>query len=183
MRSTLLVIALVVACGDDGGNSNVDAAVDGPPGEFCGGRMSAKCADNQYCDFGTNACGENDIPGVCKPRPAACPLPLVPEPHCGCDNKVYSSECEVYAAGSDLDRFGRCAPPAGSFACGFRQCTIANQYCERQLPDVGTDPDGYTCKVLPICTTVTCACLASQPCGNMCTGMGSTGLTLTCPGG
>ena len=151
----------------------------------CGGRNGTPCAATEYCDFALNGCGANDETGLCTPRPSTCPLNLVAVPTCGCDSTVYGSECEAYAFGTDLNSSGSCQLPAGTFACGYTQCNLFTQYCQRQLSDVVGEPDGYSCRTAPSCPSQfpTCACLASEPCGAACSGQGATGLTLTCPGG
>lgn len=182
MRSTILVILLLAACGDGGHGG--DDAVDAAPGSACGARGTAACADDEFCDFGANGCGRTDDVGACRKRPTSCPLPLVPEPTCACDGKVYVSECESQKAGADLNASGSCPLQANNFACGYRQCADERQYCQRSTSDVGGEPDDFACKPLPACpATPDCACLAGQPCGSMCSGQGATGLTLTCPGG
>jgi hypothetical protein len=203
MRTTplipLLAFSLLGACGDDeqlpviiDARTDAQPGLDGPvdagtdAGErACGGRLGATCPGDQYCDFGTNSCGATDEEGVCRPRPTTCPDLLVAVPTCGCDGVVYGQDCEAYMAGTDLDALGGCPVPQGMFACGYTQCSLASQYCQRQVSDVGGEPDGYDCRPLPTCPSQfpTCACLAGEPCGAMCSGMGTTGLTLTCPGG
>jgi hypothetical protein len=175
MRLTSLLLCLLCACDGTDGEPSGD-------GE-CGGRTNRQCAANEYCDYPRNSCGATDEPGVCMPRPAGCPD--VNEPTCACDGQVYSNACDANAAGADLDARGTCTVPAGSFVCGYRQCELVRQYCERQSSDVDNQPDGFTCKSLPGCPSQlpTCGCLETEPCGDLCTGTGQTGLTVTCPGG
>jgi hypothetical protein len=172
------LLAAVAACDDSTGEL-------GGPGAACGGRSGVTCTADQYCDFGGNRCGADDVSGVCKPRPDSCPPLLVPERTCGCDQIVYSSACEANLAGTDLNASGNCALDPGAFACGFRQCKKSNQYCQRSVSDVGGEPDTYTCLVLPAACggTASCSCLPSQSCGGQCAGDSAGGLTLTCPGG
>ncbi|HEY5934964.1 MAG TPA: hypothetical protein VIU61_10025 [Kofleriaceae bacterium] len=184
MRFPWLVLGILAACGG-GGSSPNDGGGDGGSGKQCGGFANVQCSATEYCDFPRNTCGAADEPGVCKPRPTACPDTLVAEPTCACDGQVHGNECDANAAGSDVDASGSCTVPGGSFACGYRQCTIQQQYCERQTSDVGSEPDDFSCEALPACPSQfpTCSCLASVPCGDLCTGDGQTGLTVTCPGG
>lgn len=48
---------------------------------------------------------------------------------CGCDGKVYPSECDAHLAGVDIGASGDCEPPGGYFACGPRFCAVGD-YCE-----------------------------------------------------
>jgi hypothetical protein len=171
-----LLAALAAGCG------GTEEAV---PGGACGGRGGAACPADQYCDFGGNRCGADDMPGTCRPRPASCPVLLVPERVCGCDGAVHPSLCDANLAGADANAAGTCTLEPGAFACGYRQCTRSSQYCVRSTSDVGGEPDAFTCSGLPAgCSgTASCACLAGQPCGNLCSGDAASGVTLTCPGG
>jgi hypothetical protein len=196
-----LMILAAAACGGPDEQLPIDGAVtvdaaagdaqpdgpgpDAPPSKRCGGLLGEVCEADQYCDYPTDSCGAGDEQGTCKPRPVGCPDVLVFMANCACDGMVYGSECDVYAAGSDRNALGGCPVPPGSFACGYTQCDVANHYCQRQVSDIADEPDDYSCLTLPGCPSQfpTCACLAGEPCGAMCTGMGTTGLTLTCPGG
>jgi hypothetical protein len=98
---------------------------------------------------------------------------------------VYSSPCLASLSGIDLNEGGTCPVEAGSFSCGYRQCTRSNQLCQRSRSDVGGEPDSFTCRGLPggCGASPSCACLAGEPCGAACSGDATAGLTLTCPGG
>jgi hypothetical protein len=97
---------------------------------------------------------------------------------------VYDNGCFAQGAGVDENLFGNCTPPGGLFACGSHFCQLNSEYCEIGISDVGGEPNTYTCKALPVCpATPDCACLANEPCGFMCDGNATSGLTLTCPGG
>ncbi|TMQ03597.1 MAG: hypothetical protein E6J90_53160 [Deltaproteobacteria bacterium] len=108
-------------------------------------------------------------------------MPLVVGPPiCGCDGKVHTGMCEAYHDGVDLDAHGTCDLLAGRLACGYTQCDLASQYCQREPQPGG--PDAFTCMPLGSCSaTPTCTCLKSQPCGSSCMGDSKVGLTLTCP--
>ncbi|MBK9036988.1 MAG: hypothetical protein IPL61_38015 [Myxococcales bacterium] len=194
----ILAATLLVACGGDDERvpidaaptvdataTPIDAAPDAPSGTVCGGLAGAACGPTEYCDFAGNTCGSTDETGVCAPRPVGCPDLLIAIPTCGCDGVVYSSPCDALAAGADLDASGSCPVPAGAFACGYAQCDLRTGYCRHDLSDVVGEPDTFTCVAVPSCPSEfpTCACLAGEPCGDACTGVGATGLTLTCPGG
>ena len=188
--ASLILTLGVAACSDDeqpavDAPAAIDAGADAPGPRLCGGFAGAVCGADQYCDFARNGCGATDEQGVCTPRPTDCPDLLVAIPSCGCDGTVYGSPCEAYAAGADLSASGGCPVANGSFACGYTQCSLRNDYCQRQLSDVVDEPDGFVCRPVTNCPSEfpTCACLAGEPCGAACSGVGATGLTLTCPGG
>jgi hypothetical protein len=163
----------------------VDAGDDAGSERHCGGITGEQCLAGEYCDFPTNTCGAGDEQGLCRPRPVACPDNLVAVPTCACDGMIYGQDCDVYAAGSDLNALGGCPVAEGMFVCGYTQCSLTTQYCQRQPSDVADHPDTFTCQPLPGCPSEhpTCACLANEACGASCSGAGATGLTLTCPGG
>lgn len=171
-----LAAALGVGCG------GTEGAL---PGAACGGRAGGACRGDEYCDFGNNRCGADDVPGVCRPRPTSCPVLLLPERTCGCDGVVHPSLCDANLAGADVNAAGTCPLEAGTFACGFRQCNRGGQYCQRTASDVADLPDEYACLGLPAScgSAASCACLAGEPCGASCTGSAAEGLALSCPGG
>jgi hypothetical protein len=178
MRINLLALVFLVAC--DHHDTQLSDTPDGSQDAVCGGFAAGRCAATEYCDYANNQCGIADQTGTCKPRPEACPL-IAGRPVCGCDGNAHASECAAYADGVDLNARGTCAAPSGWFECGYLQCNVMTQYC---VHEPHTSPsETYTCAVLPACgsSPPTCACLASEPCGNTCSGVGTTGLTLTCP--
>ena len=188
MRTIFISFVFVIACGGSGRTgpdadtdavSPIDAAIDGalPPGELCGGLISAECKSNEYCDYADNSCGIADAPGVCRRRPDACPLAVVGHPVCGCDGKIHSSDCIAFSDGFDLAANGGCALPAEAFACGYAVCDRQTQYCRHDVK--GPEADIYQCVTLPQGCTA-CPCLRTEPCGERCTGDARTGLTLTC---
>lgn len=204
MRISSLFLVLLMGCGNDsrttvdaadgpgpGDASEVDASGDAGSGAGCGGFAGLKCAETEYCDYPDNHCGIADGGGRCRTRPDACPLnasgdsavALVAEPTCGCDGRVYSSECFVYADGTDINANGTCEVPAGRFACGYMQCDLTRQYCVRQ-PRADAEADDYRCAPMT-CegNDVSCACVVDNACGGTCTGNASDGLTVTCPAG
>jgi hypothetical protein len=183
MRLLWLGFVFLAACGGggrgglDGGDGGGD---DGGTGGVCGGLAGGRCSATEYCDFADNGCGVGDQTGTCKRRPAACPKVVLGAPTCGCDGRVYAGDCPTYSAGTDLNAHGTCDLAAGRFACGYTQCDLATQYCQRQ-PQPGA-AETFVCVALPACTGApSCTCLKAQPCGNTCTGDATVGLTLTCP--
>ena len=192
-RGSMIRIAFLVlfsfACGGgkggsrDGGPGGADGG--GGSGRACGGKIGQPCEADEFCDFSDNGCGFNDGTGVCRTRPAGCPDLFAPT--CGCDGRTHGNECDANAAGVDVNASGGCPLEAGRFACGFRQCDVAGQYCQRATSDVGGEPDGFACIPIPgSCPSLaTCGCLqaANEPCADICEGQGASGLTVTCPGG
>jgi hypothetical protein len=172
-----ILLASVAAC--DGGDPGAGL------GEACGGRTGATCAADQYCDFGNNRCGADDVTGRCTTRPTFCPALLVAEPTCGCDQRVYASACDALLAGADLNEGGTCPVDPGAFVCGYRQCSRSTEYCRRLGSDIAGEPPGFDCAGLPSgCgTSPSCSCLAGQDCSDLCAGDAAAGLTVTCPGG
>lgn len=65
---------------------------------------------DQFCKFPTGSCGPLGIPnGVCRTKPAACPL--IYDPVCGCDDQTYANECHADMAGISVAHEGTCEPP------------------------------------------------------------------------
>lgn len=200
MRLPWLGLVFLLACGGSGdpgasdasdpGASDASGPGDGSPdGRLCGGLAGKSCSVTEYCDYADNSCGVTDQAGTCKPRPDVCPLnatsaappAIVAMPTCACNGQVYGGECDANQAGVDVDARGQCPVPAGSFACGYTHCFLANQYCRRQPHTTGLDT--FSCAALPAACSSNpgCACLQAQPCGNSCTGTSAAGMTLTCP--
>jgi hypothetical protein len=185
MRAALSITVLLFACSERGSGGPPVTNIDAPPsGINCGGFIAMECGPDEFCDFGRNSCGVSDEAGTCRKRPANCPVPIVPELVCGCDGEVYEAGiCDANANGVDVDASHRCMVTPGQFACGFRECDVATRYCEVIGSDVGNEPDSFDCKVIPMCPTGDCMCLADEPCGSQCSGDKTKGFTLVCPGG
>lgn len=202
LKTGLLIgaLALFTACGgDDGGDPDASPTIDGAPadassdpdgagpdagetGAVCGGFAGLQCDEGLWCDYRNNFCGGDDFQGTCRELPTACTEEV--DPVCGCDGEVYTNECEANAAGIDIAANGSCEPPAGTFACGPRFCESGLTYCQRTLSDVVGTPDSYSCEVSTACDDApSCACLADEPCGDMCTTDENGNATVTCPGG
>ncbi len=181
MKSLVLTMLLVAACehGRGGGIFNPD----GGSGADCGGFSGAQCAADEFCDFARDSCGASDETGTCQRRPISCPDLF--DPVCGCDGVVHSNSCDAQSLGVDLNANGGCPTSPGKFACGPRECTIADQYCQRVGSDIGGEPDSFQCNSLPIgCNSASgCECVADEPCGDQCSGDGATGFTVICFGG
>lgn len=198
LQTGFLIAALAFcgACdGDDDGGVDASPTVDGAladatseapdaggAGAACGGFAGLQCDQGQWCDYGNNICGGDDSQGMCRPIPDACPD--VVDPVCGCDGETYGNECEANAAGIDIAANGSCEPAAGTFVCGPRFCQAGAEYCERSVSDVGGLPDTYRCNLSTACDDrPSCACLAEELCGDMCTTDENQNPTVTCPGG
>jgi hypothetical protein len=185
MRRAWILLVLAAACTEhgSGGGPGPGPGNDGGSGRACGGFNPQPCAADELCDFPRNSCGAADEGGTCVKRPTGCPD--IFQPTCGCDGQMHDNACEAAAVGADVNANGTCAVEAGKFACGFLQCDLMTQYCEHAFSDVGSEPDSFACKALPACPSQfpTCSCLVNEPCGAMCAGSGTTGLTLSCPGG
>lgn len=151
-------------------------------GKMCGGIAGIQCAADEFCDFLDDQCGGADGAGECKPRPQGCPDIYMPV--CACDGEVKGNGCDANAQGQDVNVLGGCTAPAGMMPCGPGFCELATSYCQRTTSDVAGYPDSFSCIPLPAgCGDVpSCACLANENCGNMCS-EADGGLTLTCPGG
>lgn len=63
------------------------------------------CGPGEYCRWGNGSCGSG-APGVCAPRPDACPT-IIAEA-CGCDGRTYGNECEANRAGVSVLHDGVC---------------------------------------------------------------------------
>jgi hypothetical protein len=172
--------------GGTGGTGGVGATGGGGGtggSKQCGGIAGLLCAADEYCDYGDDRCGGDDGLGECKPRPLGCPDSFMPT--CACDGQVYGNPCDANAAGQDVSNLGGCVAPPGTFGCGSKFCDVQGQYCQRATSDVVGIPDGYTCLPLPgACANgASCACLAGEPCSDLCDSTADGGFVLTCPGG
>jgi hypothetical protein len=151
-------------------------------GVTCGGLAGIQCATGQYCNYNDKQCGGNDGSGTCEVRPQGCPA--IYEPVCGCDRKVYDSECEAENAGADVNVLGGCTPPSGKFGCGAHFCLLGAEYCRMTGSGVPGAPAGFACERLPTScgTSPSCDCLKNETCGNLCRATSDGGLEVTCPG-
>jgi hypothetical protein len=148
------------------------------------------CGLAEYCAFQPSLCGKGKRPGRCRPSPPACEAPL--SPVCGCDGRVYGSECAAHAAGVDLAAAGGCQERVpGWIPCGPRYCDARASYCEIVLSDVFELPTDYACRTLPpTCLPVgdaaaECDCFPPETrclsfCGHIASASSLSGFHLTC---
>lgn len=169
-------------------NGSVSASngAGGAGGSSGGCSKTVPCSINEFCDYPRDQCDANGATGTCKPRPQGCPKSYIPT--CGCDGTVYGNECDAQSKGSDISNLGNCDAPAGTFPCGAGFCAKNQQYCRRDVSDVGSEPDSFGCMSLPAgCFqgggSPSCDCVANELCGSMCAASADGDLTITCPGG
>jgi hypothetical protein len=174
----------------DGGDRASAAPIDAGTG--CHGN-DAECGPDQYCVFQPGLCGKGQKPGVCRAKPGACPAEVF-APVCGCDAKIYDSECAARSAGIDLAVMGRCGGRMPDWIpCGKQFCNVRRDYCAIYLSDVFDLPTDYFCRPLPAaCLPAdgsahpTCDCFPGDtPCRSFCGPMvteGLPGFHLTCQG-
>ncbi len=154
-------------------------------------RDDSPCAADEYCAHDLGLCGRGSKPGACMRRSAPCEGSLAPV--CGCDGKVYASECVAHAGGIDLATLGGCDAPVPDWApCGAHYCDAHTSYCEIYLSDVLEPPTDHFCRPLPkSClpdggVAPTCDCFSARtPCRAFCGPLPTGGLTafhLTCQG-
>lgn len=71
------------------------------PGKLC--KSDRDCTKNSYCQFKIGKCNGY---GYCMMKPQVCTLQYAPV--CGCDNKLYSNECEASRKAISIKNFGVC---------------------------------------------------------------------------
>ena len=73
----------------------------------CGGLLGLQCEDGLWCDLRAPACTGNDLEGVCIRVPEVCAEVYLPV--CGCDGKIYSSDCHRQTKKIHKNHDGECA--------------------------------------------------------------------------
>lgn len=86
------------------------------PPTSCGSRGLKPCPSGSYCSQPSH-CGASDKPGVCVPKPDACPQNI----HyvCGCNNKTYSNSCHARVDGVSVQYSGRCKSKPDPTSCSY----------------------------------------------------------------
>jgi hypothetical protein len=170
--------------GSGPGGNGQGGTGQGGEGPSCGARLGDTCAANQYCDFPDDRCGSTDRVGSCRHISEQCPL--IYQPTCACDGKIYGNACEATWSRTDVSTLG-CAPPPDRFSCGPRLCSKTEEYCQRTVSDVGSLPDSYEClSIPPSCRATpppTCACLVGDASWPSCSADSEGNLTVVYPGG
>ncbi len=130
-------------------NARVSVAHRGPCKELCSDMLGMiPCAGDKFCLYPEGTCDDGVHPGVCTPKPEACPE--IYEPVCGCDGRTYDNKCFAYMAGVSIDHPGACERVCRkldtTLGCG------SDEFCK--FPPGACD-DG---DALGICTPIPNAC-------------------------
>lgn len=145
-------------------------AWDCSTGRGCGGLAGLTCADDEFCDYETDAfCGAADQMGVCKPRPTSCAVgcPAPEYQPCGCDGQSYCSECDANKNGVDVSgQSGTCGGEPKSCG-GFAGFTCADdEYCDYEPSQMcGAGDQMGKCLPRPTSCPLGCPAPQYQPCG------------------
>lgn len=111
--------------GGSGAGGSGGASTTGAGGlPACGGTEGLPCADDEFCFFdkNNNVCGLSGEPGMCLPRTHDCDLSECTNV-CGCDGAPYCNECEALAAGTDINKFVKCAPDQWGYSAVWVETT------------------------------------------------------------
>jgi hypothetical protein len=167
---SILVSALAVsACGDDGGGGSdgADDESSGPgssSGDDDSGSSSGGSADDSGSSSGSADSGSSS----------------------GSADSGSSDGGSSESSGADSSSGSESG--GSGFACGEElECDPAAEYCQRQVSDVGGEPDTYQCLPLPKACEgeIACDCLDGEACAefDLCEETKDGGVILSCPGG
>ncbi|MFT3772587.1 MAG: hypothetical protein QM820_44925 [Minicystis sp.] len=183
--------ASAASSGAGGANASTSSSASGTSGGpggagggapvACGAQVGVTCPPDQFCDFSDDSCGNDQIAGVCTPRPLACPPVFIPT--CGCDAITHNTPCDANREGTDQSVLHLCVAPAGMFQCGAFFCTVGKEYCETHTSQEN-GPISFEClPPPPSCGgDLSCDCLLGKTCGTACGGTPEGGTDIFCAG-
>jgi hypothetical protein len=167
---SILVSALAVsACGDDGGgNDGADDESSSGPGSSSGDDDSGSSSGGS-AESGSSSGGSADSGSSSGSADSG-----------SSDGGSSESSGADSSSGSESGGSG--------FACGEElECDPAAEYCQRQVSDIGGEPDTYQCLPLPKACEgeIACDCLDGEACAefDLCEATKDGGVILSCPGG
>ena len=140
------------------------------------------CGPGQYCKDPDYSCGSSNALGACVVEPAPCPPDVSV---CGCNGKLYGSECSAASDGVDLGDSSQCNAPPGTFGCGPYFCR-SDQICKKTI-DLAKTVAATSWACIPAGCPTGCGCKECEPCpaghskcNEACTTDGSGDRFLTC---
>lgn len=165
----LVLAALAVGYGCSGSSGGSGGSGASPTSSGNGGAepcsVNESCGDGYYCKYDDLGCGQKQATGLCAPKNGGADSCDEPDPWCGCDGKIYKTQCDAAAAGVDITVPDPCAPE-GTFACATGvYCKDGAEYCIVSFHHDGRDSDGcgesYGCAPYPAeCADApTCECI------------------------
>ncbi len=140
------------------------------------------CAIGAVCKEPDGLCATTKAAGKCVNVPSTC-APAAPA--CGCNGKVYASECDANRAGVDISIQSCSTPDGAHFQCGAYFCRKQDQICKKTLDlkkavaatqwscvDANNCATGCGCGLCGACVLPTCV--------ETCQNDGSGGRQVTC---
>lgn len=179
----LAIIGLLALAGCEWGTTGpgIDAAGSV---SVCG---AITCSPSEFCDYSTNTCGTGFQETVtCRSRALSCGST---GPVCGCDGQIHATGCDATSAGADLDANGNCPLEVDHFKCGFKQCSLIGEVCQRYGPvQGGLLNTTFSCVPAPSACSASpsCECLFANQTGlciSICHGTSATGFVVECDQG